>query len=103
MENEIGKKIQYWMGQRGISRKDLCEQTHLTEAALSRYVNGLREPRSITLAAIAKALDVSTDELLGTKCEDPDTIEGAVALVARSADSMSEEQKKRLVSALLDL
>ncbi len=99
---ELGDKIQKLLNEQGISRKEFSAMTGLTEAAISRYCTGAREPKSVTLAVIANALGVSIDELLGTPCEDPETLDGAVRLVARSAREIPADQKRELINALLE-
>lgn len=99
---ELGGKIQSLLDEQGISRKEFSAMTGLTEAAISRYCTGAREPKSVTLAVIANALGVSVDELLGTPCEDPETLDGAIRLVARSANEIPAEKKRELINALLD-
>lgn len=98
----LGDRIQSLLKEQGISRKQFATMTGLTEAAISRYCTGAREPKSVTLATIANALGVSVDELLGTPCDDPETLEGAMRLVARSAKEIPDDKKRELISALLD-
>lgn len=98
----LGKRIQSMLDARKISRKEFAAMTGLTEAAISRYCTGAREPKSITLATIANALGVSVDELLGTPCDDPETLGGAMRLVARSAKNISGEDKRKLIDALIE-
>lgn len=50
---------------------------------------------------MANALGVSVDTLLGTRCDDPAVLSGAVELVARNANDVSPEEKKKLIEALL--
>ncbi len=99
---ELGCRIQRLLNEQGISRKEFAAMTGLTEAAISRYCTGAREPKSVTLATIANALGVSVDELLGTPCEDPETLDGAMRLVARSAKEIPAKKKLELINALLD-
>ena len=99
---ELGRKIQSLLDEQGISRKEFSAMTGLTEAAISRYCTGVREPKSMTLATIANALGVSVDELLGTPCDDPHALDGAIRLVARSANEIPAEKKRELINALLD-
>lgn len=99
---ELGSRIQGLLDKKSISRKEFAEMTGLTEAAISRYCTGSREPKSITLSTIANALDVSVDELLGTPCEDPQTLDDAMRLVARSAKDIPAEKKRELINALLE-
>ena len=88
------------MVQAGLNQKELARKTGLTEAAVSRYLAGSREPRAITVAAIAKALGVGPQALYGPVGEDE--IAEAVRLVARNAGSLSEEQREALMVALRD-
>ena len=48
-----------------LNQKELCQITGITEASLSRYENNLREPKSDVLKKLAKALNVSSDYLIG--------------------------------------
>lgn len=100
---ELGRRIQELLDQKGISRKEFAAMTGLTEAAISRYVTGKREPRAVTLSLIANALGVSMDDLLGTPCDNPEKLDHAVRMVARSVDGISDEQKRLLVDALLSM
>lgn len=100
---ELGRRIQELLDQRGISRKEFAAMTGLTEAAISRYITGKREPKAVTLSLIADTLGVSMDDLLGTPCDDPEILDDAVRMVARSIDGISDEQKRLLVDALLNL
>ena len=101
-KKDLGKRIQSMLDSRQISRKEFAAMTGLTEAAISRYCTGAREPRSITLATIANALGVSVDDLLGRPCGSSNELGAAVRLVARSAGKLSSAEKKDLISALID-
>ncbi|WP_336794247.1 XRE family transcriptional regulator [Gordonia malaquae] len=45
----------------GLTQEELAGRTGITQAALSRYEHGQREPDPATLAALAKALDLSAE------------------------------------------
>ena len=49
------------MGDTGVSQRELARLTGITEATLSRYVNGNRIPKATTLKKIADALGVGLD------------------------------------------
>ena len=83
---------------RRMTQRELAALTGLTEAAVSRYISGAREPRAVTVAKIAKMLDVTPQELLGTTTDDE--VDGAVRLIARNANSLTEEQREELIKAL---
>ena len=97
----LGEKIQELLYVRGMTRRELAEASGLTEAAISRYITGDRNPKSISLSAIAKALDVTSDELLGNENNTEDEIDEAVRLVARNAGNVTPAQKRYLINALI--
>ena len=61
----IAERITKARKELGLNQKELAKKANLTEANLSRYENGLREPKSAVLARLADALEVSTDYLVG--------------------------------------
>lgn len=52
-----------------MSQKELAEAACLTPASVSRYVNGEREPRALTVAALAEVLVVKPSDIIGTTDE----------------------------------
>ncbi|NRT34001.1 transcriptional regulator with XRE-family HTH domain [Clostridium beijerinckii] len=61
----IGEKIQILREERNLKQKELAELAGITEATLSRYENGKREPKGEIISKLANVLNVSTDYLLG--------------------------------------
>jgi transcriptional regulator with XRE-family HTH domain len=86
-----------------MTQKELAEKAGITESAVSRYIKEERVPRSVTVAAIAKALDVPVSELLeeANNCEED--LDDAVRLIARNAGSLTEQQKMKIFSAVAKL
>lgn len=81
-----------------MKQTDLARATNLTDAAISRYVNGGRVPTGTTLLIIAKALGTSADYLLGDSVEPcVATVDDDVAeiklLLLRSSAQMTAMQK----------
>lgn len=74
MTNIIGPRITKARKRKGYSQKKLAGLSGVTEASLSRYENGLREPKPSTLNKIADVLEVTTDYLLGRT----DIVQGVV-------------------------
>lgn len=98
MQTSAGARLKALMKERGMNQKQLAEATGLTPAAVSRYVNGERTPRAITVAAMAKALGVEPADITGTAAE-RETDE-AVRLIARNANNLTEAQRAELIAAL---
>lgn len=61
----IGKRILYYREARGINREKLAEQVHFTKVYVWQIEHGKRTPSLETFVAIANALQVSADVLLG--------------------------------------
>lgn len=99
MGKELGSRIAETLQNRGITQKELAIRIGVTEAAMSRYVSGDREPRPDVLANIATALHTTSDFLLGIECEEFDHPR-IRRIIARNASSMTEQEKRELINAL---
>lgn len=73
MEKTFGKILEQLLSDRGVSQRWLADAANTKEATISRYIHGVnKSPNIDILVAISKALDVSTDYLLGiTEIERP--------------------------------
>lgn len=98
MAAPIGTRLAALLKERDLTQKELAEATNLTPAAISRYINGERVPRAITIAALARALGVKPEDITGT-ADERDTDE-AIRLIARNASSLTEAQRSELIAAL---
>jgi transcriptional regulator with XRE-family HTH domain len=99
---QIGARLKEARVNRGMQQKDLAAQLGMEQSALSRYERGeMRLPSSL-LGRIARALKVSTDEILGLK----ESKSGAVVRDRRflkrlqSIDTLPERQKDALLTTI---
>lgn len=97
----FGERLRYYMSLRGVTQSQLAEGVHLTEAAISRYLSNDREPKAVAVAAMARVLNVSADDLLGLNQTSQGSLDDALRLVARNANEITAEQKKQLINALI--
>lgn len=67
---DLGSRIKTMRKEKKMSQSDLAMLCSTTSAAISRYENGKRIPRSDTVARIARALDTSVDYLLDSTHSD---------------------------------
>ena len=63
--NTLGSRIKELRQNMGLSQSELASKLNCTQAALSQYESGNREPGLRDLKTIAKHLDTTTDYLLG--------------------------------------
>lgn len=89
----LGDRIANLRKELDINQKELATKVGITEASLSRYENNLREPKSEIIVRLAKALETSTDYLLGVN--DNTNISKEDKLIIENL-SVSEKIKKLL-------
>ena len=65
MSKAFGERLLSLLQKQGVTQKELAERINTTEATLSRYVSGDREPKADMLANISTALHTTSDFLLG--------------------------------------
>lgn len=99
MSKELGERILSLLQKQGLTQKQLADRLNTTEATLSRYVNGEREPKADMLANIATALNTTSDFLLGIEKVNYD-FPKLERIIARNSSKMSEQEKKALIAAL---
>ena len=65
MRNIFAERLKALIMDKGISQKTLAEKTQLSDAIISRWLKGKRQPTADNIMLIADYFDVSTDYLLG--------------------------------------
>lgn len=99
MGKDLGLRISETLQKRGMTQKELAGRIGATEAVVSRYISGDREPKPDTLANIATALHTTSDFLLGIENEEFNHPR-ICRMIARNASSMTEQEKRELINAL---
>ena len=99
MGKELGLRITETLQKRGMTQKELASRIGVTEAVVSRYVSGDRDPKPEVLANIATALNTASDYLLGIENEEFDHPR-IRRMIARNASKMTEKERKELIDAL---
>jgi DNA-binding Xre family transcriptional regulator len=65
LRKEIGRNIRKFIIYRGLRQQDICEKIGITEAMLSRYLNGTSMPGVDKLHNLASVLNCQIGDLLG--------------------------------------
>lgn len=60
----FGDNLRDILKEYGMTQRQLAEETGLTEATISNYINKRKIPSMRAIVNIANALDISTDELI---------------------------------------
>ena len=103
MARGIAERMAEIISDRKMTQKDLAFLSGVTESAISHYLKGDRIPRGATLIKIAKALDTTTDYLLGQdeKSGIQKDFDDARVILARNASKMTKKQKMELIKLLM--
>lgn len=96
------ERIRQLMVSQHLNQKELAEKANITEASLSKYLKGTREPRNDVVFNIAKALNVTVDYLLGNDDPNIGSFEEAVQLLTRSKNQLTDDERFKLINILLE-
>lgn len=99
MSKELGNRISEVLKRNNQSQKDLAARIGVSEAVISRYISGERDPKPDMLANIATALHTTSDYLLGIEREDFNHPK-VRRLIARNASALTDQEKKELIQAI---
>lgn len=94
----FSERLQESLQDSQLSQKQLAERASVTEAAVSNYLRGVRVPRGATLQRLAKALNTTTDFLLGN--EGTGKKDAKIELLQRNLQKLDEEQLKKAEDVL---
>ena len=67
LRKEIGRNIRKFIVYKGMNQQDVAERAGITQAMLSRYINGTSMPGIDKLHNIASVLGCHVDDLLGVE------------------------------------
>ncbi|MBE6012540.1 MAG: helix-turn-helix transcriptional regulator [Lachnospiraceae bacterium] len=84
--------------ERGWTLDDLAELLGTTKSTLSRYENGLREPKIEFAEKSAGVFGVSTDYLLGKSDSRKGEDDAQLKMLFRKAGELSDEEREEVLS-----
>lgn len=96
----IGDRILTLMKENNYTQKELAVMVGVTESAMSRYIANEREPKAEVISNLATALNTTSDYLINGK-EPQDDFAEIYRLVARGSAKMTDEEKIKLMKALI--
>lgn len=96
----FAERLSALLNERGVTQKEVALKAGITEAAMSKYLKNERQPRMVTVSAIADALNVPAWELMGENPKDAENTDDAIRLIARNAENLTPEQKEQIIRAI---
>ena len=100
-QNNFGARLREALGENGLTQLAFARLIDCSEAAVSKYLNEGRLPRLDVVSRMAAVLHTTTDFLLGQEENKEFDYRGVKCILARNAASMTIQQKKELIDALL--
>lgn len=95
----FGERLLYYIERAGMSQKELAERICVTPTRLNYWVKDKREPDVFHIKALAKALNITGDDLLGNESEHLDFSDEAKN-IAKSFDGLSTPGKELVRTAV---
>ncbi len=97
----FSERITELMSRYKMNQKELAVKAGVTESAMSYYVQGKRVPRSDVLTKMAKALNTTTDYLLGsTATASNEAAQGELQYLQRNLGKLDADQLKKAENIL---
>lgn len=98
--NELYENIARMCREHGFSASALCDAAGVSPGILSDLKTGRKKNvSSETLARLAKALEVSTDQLLGIQPAEPDPLQDEfIAYYGQVSRQLTEEDRQELLA-----
>lgn len=89
----LGERLRKLRLERKLTQKELGKKVNVTKVSISGYENGIRNPDTETLQALADFFDVSTDYLLG-RTEESDWYSKLPELTEKYERDIAKRMKK---------
>ncbi len=102
MKTVLAENLTELLKKNNMSQRELAEMVGVSDVSMSRYVNGDRMPKGPVLANMARALQTTSEDLLGQDTEkDPELAFYQIRrTIIRNAKHWTPEQKAELVNRL---
>lgn len=103
-ENCLGNRIVNLLKNNGLTQKELADKVGCTGAAMSRYINGKRNPKGQVIMNIANVLHTTSDYLLGMeeKTDFDNEYNQIYRLITRNVKYMTKKHKAEIINVLLN-
>jgi transcriptional regulator with XRE-family HTH domain len=101
-EKAIGKHLRELREKQGLTQTQIAEQLNIKQTLVSAYERGAVRLHAALLAAFARALKASADEVLGLEKAkgEPLTHDKRLARLVREIDALSRREREALLKTI---
>ncbi|MCR4562381.1 MAG: helix-turn-helix transcriptional regulator [Bacilli bacterium] len=97
----LADNLKKLMKEKGWNQKEFAKKVHVTEAAMSHYLSGYRDPQLDILIRIADCLEVSVDFLLGIEFQSVDSqFDKLTMMIKDYKGNLTPEERMKLIMLL---
>lgn len=96
MEEKLHHRLKIKMKENNLSARQLSLKTGISEAAISKYLSGVRTPHIEIVGRLADALNTTSDYLLGIEKEKT-PYDQIVTKIKENKKYLSSEEKMSLI------
>ncbi len=96
MEEKLHHRLKIKMKENNLSARQLSLKTGISEAAISKYLSGVRTPHIEIVGRLADALNTTSDYLLGIEKTDS-PYEKIANVIKENKKHLSNEEKMSLI------
>ena len=96
----FGERLSMYIAKAGTSQKQLAEAIGVTPTRLNYWVKDKREPDVFYIKALAQALGVTGDDLLGTEAAQP--VQSDILYISRPTGVQSTDELRKQLHDLID-
>ena len=90
----FGENLKTLRKQKGFSQEELATRLHVVRQTISKWEKNLSVPDADTLIRLAKILEVSVSELLGTKIENENTASDVAEQLSRINEQLAIKNRR---------
>ncbi len=101
-ETTFGERLEKAIRSNYFTNKEVAQRANISPEAISHYLNAGTIPNGETVAALAKALNVTTDYLLGIDTPTVLAKQNIVAWLRKNASKLSSNDVKTIIGILYD-
>lgn len=98
----FGERLEKAIRSNYFTNKEAAQRANISPEAISHYLNAGTIPNGETVAALAKALNVTADYLLGIDTPTVLAKQSIVAWLRRNASKLSDNDMKTIIGILYD-